>query len=318
MYEKFFGFKESPFRINPDPRYAFLTLSAREALAGMTYGIQTRKGIILLAGEAGTGKTTLLNMLMKWLHHQRAATAFVFNTQLNVNDLFEYVMADFGIHSESRSKADMLMKLNRWLLDRHHAGELAVLVVDEAQNLTPQLLEEIRLLTNLETSTEKLLQIVLSGQPELEMKLRHPQLRQLRQRITLCCRTGRLSLEETCGYIAQRLRIAGADGRTIFTSEAIARLHKYACGIPRVINVLCDHALINGFVDDRKFVTPQMVDEVAREFELSAGAPDDPGANSVSLDNTSENDAVLQDFARRQDRIRQRATVFVEPKERML
>src|SRR2546421_1704104 len=318
MYEKFFGLRESPFRINPDPRDAFLTLSAGEPLAGMTYGIQTRKGIILLTGEAGTGKTTLLNMLMKWLHHQRAATAFVFNTQLNVNDLFEYLMADFGIYSESRSKADMLMKLNRWLLDRHQAGQLAVLVVDEAQNLTPQLLEEIRLLTNLETSTEKLLQIVLSGQPELETKLRHPQLRQLRQRITLCCRTSRLSLEETSGYIAQRLRIAGATGGTILTSEAIERLHKYACGVPRVINVLSDHAMINAFVEDRKFVTPQMVDEAAREFELSASAPDDLAANSMSRDNSSESDALLQDFAKRQDRLRQRATVFVEPKERIL
>jgi general secretion pathway protein A len=318
MYEKFFGLNESPFRINPDPRYAFLTLGAREALAGMTYGIQTRKGIILLTGEAGTGKTTLLNMLMKWLHHQRAATAFVFNTQLNVNDLFEYLMADFGIYSESRSKAEMLMKLNRWLLDRQHAGEPAVLVVDEAQNLTPQLLEEIRLLTNLETSTEKLLQIVLSGQPELETKLRHPQLRQLRQRITLCCRTSRLSLEETRGYIAQRLRIAGANGRAIFTAEAIERLHKYACGIPRVINVLSDHALINAFVDDRKFVTPQMVDDAAREFELFAGVPDDQAANSMSQDNSRESGSLLQEFAKRQDRIRQRPSVFVESKERIL
>src|SRR5437667_12423974 len=201
MYENFFRLKESPFRINPDPRYAFLTPSAGEALAGMTYGIQTRKGIILLTGEAGTGKTTLLNMLMKWLHHQRAATAFVFNTQLNVNDLFEYLMADFGIYSESRSKAEMLMKLNRWLLDRQQAGETAVLIVDEAQNLSPQLLEEIRLLSNLETSTEKLLQIVLSGQPELDEKLKHPQLRQFRQRIAVRARTGPRSFEGNQGYL---------------------------------------------------------------------------------------------------------------------
>src|SRR3989440_521957 len=221
MYEKFFGLKENPFRINPDPRDAFLTLSAGEPLAGMTYGIQTRKGIILLTGEAGTGKTTLLNMLMKWLHHQRAATAFVFNTQLNVNDLFEYLMADFGIYSESRSKADMLMKLNRWLLDRHQAGQLAVLIVDEAQNLSAELLEEIRLLTNLETSSEKLLQIVLSGQPELELKLREPRLRQLWQRITLRYRTTQLSPAETRSYIEERLRIAGANSEPIFSPEAI-------------------------------------------------------------------------------------------------
>ena len=235
------------------------------------------------------------------------------------------------------------MKLNRWLLDRQHAGEPAVLVVDEAQNLTPQLLEEIRLLTNLETSTEKLLQIVLSGQPELETKLRHPQLRQLRQRITLCCRTSRLSLEETRGYIAQRLHIAGANGRAIFTAEAIERLHKYACGIPRVINVLSDHALINAFVDDRKFVTPQMVDDAAREFELFAGAPVVAGGGALGLlvetrVPVAERVAVpgrlglqrreaqllpdgagaLHVLALGQDRIRQRPSAFVQSKERIL
>src|SRR6266851_668449 len=173
MYKRFFGLRENPFNVNPDPRYLFLTPRTQEALAALTYGIKSRKGIILLTGEVGTGKTTLLNKLLDWLRQEQAATAFIFNTQLTISELFDCLMADFGIPCESRAKSNVLMRLNLWLLERYRAGELAVLVVDEAQNLSPELLEEIRLLTNMETSTEKLLQIVLSGQPELEEKLKH-------------------------------------------------------------------------------------------------------------------------------------------------
>jgi type II secretory pathway predicted ATPase ExeA len=165
------------------------------------------------------------------------------------------------------------MRLNQWLLERYRAGETAVLIVDEAQNLTAEVLEEIRLLTNLETSTEKLLQIVLTGQPELEEKLKLPQLRQLRQRITLRCRTAALSLEETFGYIAERLRIAGANGEPIFSKESIQAVHRYSHGIPRVVNLLCEHALINAYVDSVRPVPSQLVEEVAREFQLDEVAP---------------------------------------------
>ena len=209
MYKKFFGLKENPFNVNPDPRYLFLTQHTQEALACLTYGIETRKGFILLTGEVGTGKTTLINKLLEWLHKERVSTAFVFNPRLSVSQFFDFMMADFGIPCESHQKGQMLLKLNQWLLERYQAGERAVLIVDEAQNLSPQMLEEIRLLTNLETSTEKLLQIVLAGQPELEQKLNQPQLRQLRQRITLRAKTRQLTLEETQGYIQERLRIAG-------------------------------------------------------------------------------------------------------------
>src|ERR1700742_245342 len=202
MYQKFFGLRESPFNVNPDPRYLFLTRQIQEALAGLTYGIQNRKGFILLTGEVGTGKTTLLNRLLDWLHGQRVATAYIFNSRLEGTHLFEFMMAEFEIPCESREKSLVLLRLNQWLLERYRAGETAVLIVDEAQNLSDEVLEEIRLLTNLETSTEKLLQIVLTGQPELEEKLKLPQLRQLRQRITLRCRTAPLSIEETFGYIA--------------------------------------------------------------------------------------------------------------------
>jgi type II secretory pathway predicted ATPase ExeA len=197
MYKTFFGLKENPFNVNPDPRYLFLTQQIQEALACLTYGIETRKGFILLTGEVGTGKTTLLNKLLDWLHQQRISTAFVFNPRLSVTQFFDFMMADFGIPCDTRIKSQMLLTLNHWLLERYQAGERAVLIVDEAQNLSPEMLEEIRLLTNLETSTEKLLQIVLCGQPELQQKLVQPELRQLRQRITLRARTRPLTLEET-------------------------------------------------------------------------------------------------------------------------
>jgi general secretion pathway protein A len=273
MYQKFFGLRESPFNVNPDPRYLFLTRQIQESLAGLTYGIQNRKGFILLTGEVGTGKTTLLNRLLDWLHGQRVATAYIFNSRLDEKQLFDFIMAEFEIPCESREKSQVLMHLNQWLLERYRSGETAVLIVDEAQNLSTDVLEEIRLLTNLETSTEKLLQIVLTGQPELEEKLKLPQLRQLRQRITLRCRTSPLSLEETFGYIAERLRIAGANGAPIFSKESIQTAHRYSYGIPRVVNLLCEHSLINAYVDGIRPVPAQIVEEVAREFQLDEIAP---------------------------------------------
>jgi len=273
MYQKFFGLRESPFNVNPDPRYLYLTRQIQESLANLCYGIQSRKGFILLTGEVGTGKTTLLNRLLDWLRLQRVATAYIFNSRLDVNQLFDFIMAEFEIPCESREKSQVLLRLNQWLLERYRAGETAVLIVDEAQNLSADVLEEIRLLTNLETATEKLLQIVLTGQPELEEKLKLPQLRQLRQRITLRCRTAPLSLEETFGYVAERLRIAGANGEPIFSKESIQTVHLYSCGIPRVVNLLCEHSLINAYVDSVRPVPAHMVEEVAREFQLDEIAP---------------------------------------------
>ena len=182
MYKSYFGLRENPFNVNPDPRYLYLTKQIEEALTGLMYGIQTRKGFITLTGEVGTGKTTLVNRLLDWLRQRRTRTAFLFNSRMNTSHLFDFILAEFEIACESRTKSQQLMKLNQWLLERYRAGETAVLIVDEAQNLSYPVLEEIRMLTNLETSTEKLLQIVLSGQPELEEKLKLPQLRQLKRR----------------------------------------------------------------------------------------------------------------------------------------
>jgi general secretion pathway protein A len=280
MYKSFFGLKENPFNVNPDPRYLFLTKQIEEALSGLMYGIQTRKGFITLTGEVGTGKTTLVNRLLDWLHLKRTKTAFLFNSRMNTNQLFDFIMAEFDIPCDNKSKSQQLMKLNHWLLERYRAGETAVLIVDEAQNLTFPVLEEIRLLTNLETSTEKLLQIVLSGQPELEERLKLPQLRQLRQRITLRCRTMPMTSEQTHDYIQERLRIAGGDPQQeIFSKKAMDSVHYFSMGIPRVINLLCEHALINSFVEQQKIVEAKVIEEVAREFQLDEVEPLAPPAN---------------------------------------
>jgi general secretion pathway protein A len=285
MYKSYFGLRENPFNVNPDPRYLYLTKQIEEALTGLMYGIQTRKGFITLTGEVGTGKTTLVNRLLDWLRQRRTRTAFLFNSRMNTSHLFDFILAEFEIVCESRTKSQQLMKLNQWLLERYRAGETAVLIVDEAQNLSYPVLEEIRMLTNLETSTEKLLQIVLSGQPELEEKLKLPQLRQLKQRITLRCKTAPLTKEQTHAYIAERLRIAGTTGEQIFSPEAMDTVHMYSLGIPRVVNLLCEHSLINTYVEQERVVTPKIVEDIAREFQLDEIEPiPPPGSSRIDND----------------------------------
>jgi type II secretory pathway predicted ATPase ExeA len=302
MYKKFFGLREDPFNVNPDPRYLVMTPHIQEALACLTYGIQSRRGFILLTGEVGTGKTTLLNKLLGWLRRQRVASSFVFNPRLDSSQFFDYMLADFGLDFDSRQKSQMLLRLNKWLLNRYLAGGTAVLIVDEAQNLSAEVLEEIRLLTNLETSTNKLLQIVLSGQPELESRLNRPELRQLRQRITLRCKTQPLTLEETQQYVVNRLRIAGTNGQSVFTPEAIEALHTCSEGIPRVINLLCEHALINGYAEHKRRIPVETIREIAHEYKLDVVAP-------PSSADTDENLRLMEAFetlATLMDRLRRR------------
>jgi general secretion pathway protein A len=281
MYKEFFGLRANPFNVNPDPRYLFLTRHTEEALACLTYGIQSRKGFVLLTGEVGTGKTTLINKLLEWLRAQQVPTAFIFNSRMNVPQFLDYMMADFGLPSDTRSKSQILIRLYNWLLERYRAGETAVLIVDEAQNLPDEVLEEIRMMTNLETFTEKLLQIVLVGQTELEHRLKHPNLRQLRQRLTLRAKTHPLTADESRAYIHQRLRIAGSNGQQIFDPEALTAIHRYSGGIPRVVNLLCEHCLVSAFVDQQKTVSTTVVDAVARDFDLEGNQSVGPASQTT-------------------------------------
>jgi general secretion pathway protein A len=268
MYNQFFRLRENPFNVNPDPRYLFLTRQTMKAWDGLTHGVQARQGLLLLTGEVGTGKTTLLNHLLDWLHQQRAPTAFIFNSHLEISQLFDFVLTGFGVTSDSRLKDNVLMRLHQWLWERYRAGDTPVVIVDEAQGLSNRVLEEIRMLLNLETSSEKLLQIVLAGQPELEERLQQPELRQVKQRVALRCNTAALSLEEAHRYVQARLHIAGADGPRIFASDAIDAVHFYSRGIPRVMNLLCEHALINASAEQIQPVPARFVGEVACEFQL--------------------------------------------------
>jgi general secretion pathway protein A len=319
MYKEFFGLRANPFNVNPDPRYLFLTRHTEEALACLTYGIQSRKGFVLLTGEVGTGKTTLINKLLEWLRLQQVATAFIFNSRLNVPQFLDYMMADFGIPTESKLKSQILLRLYNWLLDRYRAGETAVLIIDEAQNLSDEVLEEIRMLTNLETFTEKLLQIVLVGQPELEQKLKQPQLRQLRQRLTLRAKTHPLTLEETKAYVQQRLRIAGSNGQQIFEPEALTAIHRYASGIPRVINLLCEHCLVSSFVDQQKLIGSVVVDAVARDFDLgdniALGVQTPPAPASNGNGNKLDLVDALRSLATLADRLREEDKAVPEEKK---
>jgi type II secretory pathway predicted ATPase ExeA len=269
MYKTFFGLRANPFGVNPDPQFLYVMPHIREALACLYYGIKTHKGFIVLTGEVGTGKTTLLKAALDSLSDERLVTSYLFNPRLDVLDFFEFVLTDFGIPFSSRTKAHMLLRLNQWLLERFRAGETAVIVVDEAQHLSPELLEEIRLLTNLETSTEKLLQIVLAGQPELAGKLCQPSARQIRQRVTLLCKTRALTREETRAYLAERLRIAGATA-PVFSPEAADAIYMYAKGIPRTINMLSEHALITAHVEELCPIPARIVEDIAQEFDLNS------------------------------------------------
>jgi general secretion pathway protein A len=267
MYRSFFNLKTNPFAGSPDPRFLYMMPHTREALATLEYGISAHKGFIVLTGEVGTGKTTLLRRALASLDQSRVFSSFVFNPRLDVLDFLEFILSDFGLTPQNRTKSGMLIQLNRWLIERYRRDETCVIIVDEAQNLQWELLEEIRLLTNLETTSEKLVQIVLSGQPELEEKLRAPDVRQLRQRIALWARTHAISSEQTANYVAQRLLIAGTSEK-IFCDDAVLAIHRASRGIPRVINLICEHALILAYVEQLRQVPEELIHAVASDLDL--------------------------------------------------
>ena len=278
MYTQHFKLTRRPFELSPDPQFLYRTPFHNEALASIYYAIKHRKGFAAVTGEVGTGKTLLLKCVLALLSPDRYASAFVFNPRLSTLDFLQYIVGDFGL-SCGATKGQILQELNRFLIASLAQGVTCVLVIDEAQHLDEQLLEEIRLLTNLESPREKLLQIVLAGQPELETKLDSPSLRQLKQRIALRCRLRPLDENATRGYIRRRLQIAGATeeaAATILPVETVTAVYHHSRGIPRLINTICDNALIAAFGKNLAFVPPEIVHEVAADFRLNAVAPAKP------------------------------------------
>jgi general secretion pathway protein A len=267
-----FGLRENPFSVSPDPRRLFLTQQTQKAFSDMVAGIQSRQGLILLTGDVGTGKTTLLNSLVAWLQREGMPKALLVNSHLEIGELFELMLVDFGVPGEGQGHS-AFARLNAWLLELYRTGRTAVLIIDEAQGLPSHTLEEIRLLLNLETARGKLLQVILSGQPEFEHKLRRAELRQIQQRIGIRCRTAPLTQEETRDCIQQRLRMAGASDDLIFSPEAAEAAFFYSRGIPRVINLLCEHALLKAMASGIRPVPTSMIEDASRELQFDLDRP---------------------------------------------
>jgi len=266
MYTTFYDLKERPFEITPDPQFLYLSESHREGLAHLVYSVKERKGFTVITGEVGTGKTTLIQTLLSRLDG-KTRTAFVFNPNLGSTDFLQYVCRDFGLSGQNRSKGQAISRLHNFLLDCYARDEKAVLIIDEAQNLDPGLLEEVRLLTNLETPKSKLLQVILVGQPELNRVIDDPRFRQLKQRISLRYHMRPLNEGEMKKYIIYRLIKAGAGDTRLFTPKALRRIFRYSKGIPRLVNVLCDNALLNGYAEEQKMVGDRIIREVIQSLD---------------------------------------------------
>ena len=270
MYKAFYSLGERPFDLTPNPRYLFLTAKHREALSNLQYGIAARRGVTLLIGEAGTGKTTLVRAVLESEQQKNTHCVYLSNPTLTRAELVEFLARAFELSERATSsKTTLLFELERVLRERQSQGLVTALLVDEAQVLPPELLEEVRLLANIETDTEKLLPVVLAGQPQLAERLNHPDFRQLKQRVALRCELKPLDSKESAAYIAERIRIAGGESVKLFTREAIELIHQCARGIPRTISVICDNALVSGFAADQRPVGYDLVHEVCQDFDLN-------------------------------------------------
>ena len=268
MYNAFYGFSENPFSLSPDPAFFYRSEQHEEALANLVYGVQARKGFIVLSGEVGTGKTTMLECLRDYLEAQYMEFAFIFNSRINTEQFFEMIAYDLDLPCPRTSKTEVLFALNQLLVEQAQEGRTVVLIVDEAHNLEWDVLEEIRLLGNLENRNGKLLQIILAGQPELDRKLDAPNLRQLKQRIVLRCNLQPFTLRDAMEYMESRLEIAGMPNQQIFSEEMMAEIHLRSQGIPRVINAICDNLLLTAFAQESKVSNVEMLDEVCKDMRL--------------------------------------------------
>jgi general secretion pathway protein A len=266
MYCDFFGFSEKPFTITPNPHFVFLSSIHREAFARLLYGVDSHAGFIALTGEVGTGKTTMLRTLLTQLAPEKYSSALIFNPCVSAEQLLAGICREFGVEADDKGYLDAL---NRFLLEQSAAGRTVVLVIDEAQNLTPDVLEQIRLISNLETEQEKLIQIILAGQPELNDVLRRHDLRQLNQRITVRCRLTPMKLDDTAHYIDHRLNISGSRIPNIFSRGAIRRIYRFSHGVPRLINVVCEQALVMAWTREIRSISPAIAAEVISELQAA-------------------------------------------------
>ncbi|HYK50898.1 MAG TPA: AAA family ATPase [Terriglobales bacterium] len=271
MYKSFYKLRRNPFEITPDPSFLFPTSRHKEALAALYYGVRRHKGFVVLTGEVGTGKTLLVRWLLQLLRGPDISYAYVFNSRLSSLEFLQFIAGDFGLPTSAKTKSELLLEFGRFLTTRHQQKLTTVLVVDEAHHLSTEVLEEIRLLTNLETEEGKLLQILLIGQPELDEKLDLLELRQLKQRIALRALLGPLDLEETKGYIERRLQLASASSAAVdlFPDETVAEIYRHSKGIPRLINTICENALITAYARQLMTIPIDIINEVAKDFRLN-------------------------------------------------
>ncbi len=308
MYKSFYNLQRNPFEITPDPSFLFPTTRHNEALASLYYGVTAHRGFVVLTGEVGTGKTLILRSLLGLLQRRDVAFALIFNPTLSPMEFMRYIALDFGLPVAGKAKDELIHVLNAFLLQRHQKRLTTILVVDEAHHLSPEILEEIRLLTNLETSQQKLLQIVLAGQPELDQKLDSHELRQLKQRIALRCHLDPLNPNETREYMRRRLRVAGAPAASeIFPGPAIEAVFRHSRGIPRLINTICENALLSGYAKHAATITSEIIDGVAGDLRLGV----------VALEPRNNNGSVRQSEELEQRELLLAVKTLLEVRERM-
>jgi general secretion pathway protein A len=311
MYKSFYNLQRNPFEITPDPSFLFPTTRHNEALASLYYGVTAHRGFVVLTGEVGTGKTLILRSLLGLLQRRDVTFALIFNPALSPLEFMRYIALDFGLQVAGKAKDELIHVLNGFLLQRHQKGLTTILVVDEAHHLSSEVLEEIRLLTNLETSQQKLLQIILAGQPELDQKLDWHELRQLKQRIALRCHLDPLNAHETREYMRRRLQIAGANGALqIFSGPAIDAIFNYSRGIPRLINTISENALLAGYAKHAPTITSEIIDEVAHELRIGVVImdPSNGATHSKEADEQKELLQAVKTLLEMRDRLRQSET----------
>ena len=272
MYERYYGLQERPFELTPNPRFLYMTPAHREALTTLEYGLSARTGMALLLGEAGTGKTTIVHAALQSQHTRQSLAVYLNNPSLTREEFVDFLATAFGLSPQAAQlKTRCITELTDLLAKRHVAGNASALIIDEAQVMPDALLEEVRLLANIESASEKLLSIILVGQPELAGRLNHPSLRQLKQRIGLRCELQPLTLAATAAYISARVRTAGREASTLFSGRAVELVHERSRGIPRSISVICDNALVAGFAMDRHLIDRDIVEEVCRDLDSLEG-----------------------------------------------